>query len=84
VTFTWLMGLMGYIRSSLRQHWHVTNVFRDASADAFTPTLGHAANVVSAGALIFMALVVFVFWVSRVSSRHTDAAGYWKKAGAAA
>ena len=23
VTFTWLMGLMGYVRSGLRQHWHV-------------------------------------------------------------
>jgi cytochrome bd-type quinol oxidase subunit 1 len=82
VAFTWLMGLMGYIRSSLRQHWHVTNVFRDASVDAFTPTLGYAANVVSAGALVFMALVVFVFWVSRVSSRHTHVPGYWKIAAA--
>lgn len=78
VAFTWLMGLMGYIRSSLRQHWHVTNVFRDASSDAYTPTLGYAANVVSVGALIFMALVIFVFWVSQVSARHTTAAGYWK------
>jgi len=23
VSFTWLMGLMGYVRSGLRQHWHV-------------------------------------------------------------
>ncbi|MCZ7562857.1 MAG: cytochrome ubiquinol oxidase subunit I [Burkholderiales bacterium] len=82
VAFTWLMGLMGYIRSSLRQHWHVTNVFRDASPDAFTPTLGYAANVVSAGALVFMGLVIFVFWVSRVSARHTDVPGYWKAAAA--
>ena len=78
VAFTWLMGLMGYIRSGLRQHWHVTDIFRDASPDAFTPTLGYAANVVSVGALIFMALVIFVFWVSQVSARHTAAAGYWK------
>lgn len=78
VAFTWLMGLMGYIRSSLRQHWHVTNVFHDASPDAYTPTLGYAANVVSVGALIFMALVIFVFWVSQVSARHTALSGYWK------
>ena len=26
VTFTWLMGLMGYVRSGLRQHWHVYGV----------------------------------------------------------
>ena len=42
VTFTWLMGLMGYVRSGLRQHWHVYGIIRDQSADAFTPTLGFA------------------------------------------
>ena len=31
VTFTWLMGLMGYVRSGLRQHWHVYGVIRDQS-----------------------------------------------------
>ena len=34
------MGLMGYVRSGLRQHWHVYGVVRDTSVDAFTPTLG--------------------------------------------
>ena len=47
VTFTWLMGLMGYVRSGLRQHWHVYGVIRDNSPDAFTPTLGFATRVVS-------------------------------------
>jgi len=78
VSFTWLMGLMGYIRSGIRQHWHVTNVFRDNSVDAFTPTLGYAANVVSAGTIIFIALVIFVFWLSTVSGRKTETMGYWK------
>ena len=32
VTFTWLMGLMGYVRSGLRQHWHVYGVIRDTLA----------------------------------------------------
>jgi hypothetical protein len=45
VTFTWLMGLMGYVRSGLRQHWHVYGVIRDTSVDAFTPTLGFATRV---------------------------------------
>jgi hypothetical protein len=78
VAFTWLMGLMGYIRSGIRQHWHVTNVFRDNSPDAFTPTLGYAANVVSVGTILFMAMLVFVFWLSQVSTRKADVAGYWK------
>ncbi|MBM3555141.1 MAG: hypothetical protein FJX47_06265 [Alphaproteobacteria bacterium] len=64
VAFTWLMGLMGYIRSSIRQHWHVYTVMRDASADAFTPTIGQAAAVVSACTLLFFALILFVFWLS--------------------
>jgi len=78
VAFTWLMGLMGYIRSGIRQHWHVTDVFRDASPDAYTPTLGYAANIVSIGTILFMVLVIFVFWLSQISSRRTDARGYWK------
>jgi cytochrome d ubiquinol oxidase subunit I len=79
VAFTWLMGLMGYIRSGIRQHWHVVDVMRDASTNAFTPTLGYAANVVSVAAIIFMAMVIFVFWIAQVSSAKTLPAGYWKE-----
>jgi len=68
VAFTWLMGLMGYIRSGIRQHWHVTGIVRDNSADAFTPTLGEAANVVSVGAILFMGMVIFVFWLGHVGT----------------
>ncbi|HJQ97411.1 MAG TPA: cytochrome ubiquinol oxidase subunit I [Candidatus Polarisedimenticolaceae bacterium] len=64
VTFTWLMGLMGYVRSGLRQHWHVYGVIRDTSVDAFTPTLGFATKVVSVTVLIFFGLIGFVFWLS--------------------
>lgn len=79
VAFTWLMGLMGYIRSGIRQHWHVVDVMRDASNDAFTPTLGYAANVVSIAAIIFLALVIFVFWIAQVSGNKALPSGYWKE-----
>ena len=79
VSFTWLMGLMGYVRSAIRQHWHVSNIFRDASPDAYTPGLGYAANVVSVGTILFMAMVIFVFWLSTISGRHAVAKGYWKE-----
>jgi cytochrome d ubiquinol oxidase subunit I len=79
VSFTWLMGLMGYIRSGIRQHWHVVDIMRDASPDAFTPTLGYAANVVSIAAIIFLAMVIFVFWIAQASSNKTLPAGYWKE-----
>jgi hypothetical protein len=69
VTFTWLMGLMGYVRSGLRQHWHVYGVIRDRSPDAFTPTLGFATLVVSVTVLIFFALIGFVFWLASLHDR---------------
>jgi cytochrome bd-type quinol oxidase subunit 1 len=68
VTFTWLMGLMGYVRSGLRQHWHVYGVVRDTSVDAFTPTLGFATKVVSATVLIFFLLIGFIFWLAGLAS----------------
>jgi len=69
ISFTWLMGLMGYVRSGLRLHWHVYGVVRDTSVDAFTPTLGYATTVVSITVLIFFAFLVFIFWLSRLSQR---------------
>lgn len=80
VAFTWLMGLMGYIRSGIRQHWHVVDILRDNSPDAFTPTLGYAANVVSIGTILFMSLVIFVFWIATLSGRKSDVSGYWRSA----
>jgi cytochrome bd ubiquinol oxidase subunit I len=69
VTFTWLMGLMGYVRSGLRQHWHVYGVVRDQSPDAFTPTLGFATQVVSVTVLLFFLLIGFVFWITSLHDR---------------
>ncbi|MDH4100859.1 MAG: cytochrome ubiquinol oxidase subunit I [Nitrospirota bacterium] len=69
VSFTWLMGLMGFCRSGIRQHWHVYTVMRDNSPDAFTPTLPYAASVVSVGTVIFMALVIFIFWLAQFSAK---------------
>jgi len=63
VTFTWLMGLMGFARSGIRQHWHVWEVMRDTSEWAATPALGHAAIVISTCVLIFLGLIAFIFWV---------------------
>jgi hypothetical protein len=74
VTFTWLMGLMGYVRSGLRQHWHVYGVIRDTSVDAFTPTLGFATQVVSVTVLIFFLLIGFVFWLASLGSHGKEEA----------
>ncbi len=63
VTFTWLMGLMGFARSGIRQHWHVFEVMRDTSAHAATPALGEASVVITGCVLIFLGLIGFIFWL---------------------
>jgi hypothetical protein len=63
VTFTWLMGLMGFARSGIRQHWHVWEAVRDTSEWAATPALGYAAQVISACVLIFLGMIAFIFWL---------------------
>jgi cytochrome bd-type quinol oxidase subunit 1 len=69
VTFTWLMGLMGFARSGIRQHWHVYGVLRDTSVDAVTPAIGYAANVITCVTVVFFALVLFIFWIGGLSER---------------
>lgn len=68
-SFTWLMGLMGYCRSAIRQHWHVYTVFRDNSVDAYTPTLPFAAGMVTLICIIFISLVIFMFWMPILAAK---------------
>jgi hypothetical protein len=44
-------------------------VIRDNSADAFTPTLGFATQVVSATVLLFFVLIGLVFWITNLHNR---------------
>jgi len=69
VTFTWLMGLMGFARSGIRQHWHVYGVLRDTSPEAITPALGYAANVITLVTIAFFALVTFIFWLGGLGEK---------------
>ncbi|HUE96010.1 MAG TPA: hypothetical protein VMN39_05095, partial [Longimicrobiaceae bacterium] len=67
VTFTWLMGLMGFARSGIRQHWHIWEVMQDTSVDAATPALGYASTIISVCVLIFFGLVALIFWVGTLA-----------------
>jgi len=69
VSFTWLMGLMGYIRSAIRQYWHIWGKMVDRSGSGYTPTIGFATATVSIIVLIFFAIVAFVFWSSIQSEK---------------
>jgi hypothetical protein len=72
VSFTWLMALMGFVRSSLRQHWHVYEVLQDKSEFAFTPNLGYATIVVTVVVMLFFLLVSMVFWIASLSDHDAD------------
>jgi hypothetical protein len=61
--FTWVMGLMGYIRSSGRLSWHVNEVMADVSPWAFTPELGFAAKMVTLNMVVFWGAVLALFWM---------------------
>ena len=63
VSFTWLMGLMGFARSGIRQHWHIWEVMRDTSEWAATPALGYAGVMISVCVLIFLTIIGFIFWI---------------------
>ena len=71
VTFTWLMGLMGFARSGVRQYWHVWKVMEDTSKYAATPALGYASRMISLCVLIFLSLVAFVFWLGGLAEKST-------------
>jgi len=59
-----LMSLMGFIRSGLREDWHIFGVLRDSSEGAFTPSMAVMARVIAGIVAAFVALVGFVFWLA--------------------
>jgi cytochrome bd-type quinol oxidase subunit 1 len=84
VSFTWLMGLMGFARSGIRQHWHVYGVMRDSSPDAVTPALGYAANVITVTTVLFLGMVMFIFWIGGLGSHRAEEAHAADASGASA
>ena len=68
--FTLTIGLMGFVRSGIRDTWHVYGVVRDTSVEAYTPTMGYAATVITVATLIFFALLFVIF---RVGMRRKEA-----------
>ena len=73
MAFTWVMGLMGFIRSSGRLGWHVHEIMRDGSPWAFTPGLGFAAGMVTLNMALFWILLLGVFWVSQRTLAQAEA-----------
>jgi hypothetical protein len=63
--FSWVMGLMGYIRSSGRLAWHVSELMADVSPWSFTPDFAFAAKMVTLNMMVFWSAVLTIFWMCR-------------------
>ena len=75
VAFTWLMALMGYVRSAMRTHWHIYNVMKDASPDNYIPTIGEAGNMITFITVLFLFCTLLIFWLASRSSDSRIAVG---------
>ncbi|MGR3311088.1 MAG: cytochrome ubiquinol oxidase subunit I [Candidatus Brocadiales bacterium] len=69
VSIVLLIALMGYIRSGLRENWHIYGVMQDTSPWAYTPTMAYMGKVIGACTLIFLGIVTFLFWLSGISDK---------------
>ncbi len=63
------MGIMGFIRSGLRENWHIYGVLEDTSQWAFTPTNAYAAKVIGFCTLVFFLLALVAFWLAELGEK---------------
>ncbi len=56
-TSTWIMGLMGAVRSLLKKYFHTYSLVSDLSPESFTPTLSYSAGWITAITVFFIAVV---------------------------
>ena len=64
IAYTWLMGLMGYVRASVKTHWHIYGVMKDNSPDNYIPTIGYAGNMITLVTVLFLLGLLLMFWIA--------------------
>ena len=69
VTIVLTMGLMGFVRSGLRENWHIYGVMEDTSRWAFTPSNAIMARMVGGISIVFLGAVTFLFWLAGLSAK---------------
>lgn len=73
VTIIMTMGLMAYVRSGLRENWHIYGVMEDTSQWAYTPSIGVMAEMVGGITIVFLLAISFLFWLSSLGAgRRSD------------
>ncbi len=74
VSIVLTMGLMGFVRSGLRENWHIYGVMRDTSQWAFTPNNADMARMVGGITLVFLGAVAFLFWLAGLTEKRRSPA----------
>jgi hypothetical protein len=64
-----LINLMGFVRSGLRENWHVFGVVQDTSPDAFTPTNATMGWMIAILVPAFLGLIAFLFWLNSLGGK---------------
>ena len=55
------MSLMGYIRSSVRLTWHITEIMEDVTPWAQTPSIAYAVGMVLLNVALFALIAILIF-----------------------
>jgi cytochrome bd-type quinol oxidase subunit 1 len=58
---TTTMALMGYIRSSVRLNWHITEIMEDVTPWAHTPSLLYGIGMILFNVVLFLLISIFIF-----------------------
>lgn len=66
------MGMMAYVRSGLRENWHVYGVMEDTSQWAYTPSIGVMVEMVGGITIVFLLAISFLFWIAGLAGRNSD------------
>ena len=64
VTLSWIMGLGGFMRSSLRGEWHIHEILLDRSSWVFIPGRFEASSLITLNIIIFWIGIILIFWLS--------------------
>ena len=76
ILITFNMGLMGFIRSSLRTNWHIWGVLQDTSEWAFTASNHQMTIMVSWATLLLLSSIVVMFWLAAIGQTEHDEEGH--------
>ncbi len=58
------MGMMAYVRSGLRENWHIYGVMADTSQWAGTPSIAVMTRMVGGITVVFLVAISFLFWLA--------------------